>query len=231
MSPNEELMHLNRAFYLRDANTVARELLGKLLVHNSTAGMTPGIIVEVESYIGPSDKGSHAYGNKRTERTEIQYGLGGYAYIYSIYGMYSCFNVVTNAIDKPEVVLVRALEPVDGIELMQQRRDTRSIKDLCNGPGKLCNAMGITKAQYGLDLCATELFLIPWENIEESQIMVSPRINIDYAGDCRDYYWRYYIRDNLYVSKVAKRYKSVEREYLSTSAQSYSIQDNINTFV
>lgn len=217
MSQNEAIVRLDRAFYLRDANAVARDLLGKLLVHNSRGGMTSGIIIEVETYIGPFDKGSHAYGNKRTERTEIQFGLGGYAYIYTIYGMHSCFNVVTNVMGKPEVVLVRALEPVEGIELMHQRRGTRKCMELCNGPGKLCGAMGITKAQYGLDLCATELYLIPWKEIKESQIMVSPRINIDYAEDCKDYYWRYFIKDNPFVSKVAKRYKSLQREYISVT--------------
>jgi len=114
---------------LRDANAVAPELLGKLLVHRSVAGVTSGIIVEVESYIGPFDKGAHSYLNRRTERTEIQFGLGGYAYIYAIYGMHFCFNIVTNIKEKPEVVLVRALEPVEGLELMRQRRNTINCID------------------------------------------------------------------------------------------------------
>lgn len=206
MPKNDRIVPLTREFYLRDANVVAPELLGKKLVHHSDEGVTSGIIVEVESYIGPYDKGSHAYQNKRTDRTEIQFGPGGYAYIYAIYGMYFCFNVVTNINEKPEVVLVRALEPVDGIELMQQRRSTKKHSDLCNGPGKLCMAMGITKKQYGFDLCNSELYLEPFVYVEKSSIMVSPRINIDYAGECKDYLWRYYIKDNPHVSKVKKRY-------------------------
>ena len=192
---------LEREFYQRDANETAQDLLGKLLVHKTAEGITGGVIVEVESYIGPDDKGSHAYLNKRTERTEIQYGPGGFAYVYSIYGMHYCFNVVTNRTEKPEVVLVRAIEPIMGIELMQKRRKTDNIRNLCNGPGKLCQAMTITKEQYGYDLCSSE---------QEIQIMRSPRINIDYAEECKDYLWRYFIKDNPYVSKVAGKYRKQE---------------------
>lgn len=197
---------LPRNFYLRDANTVAPELLGKLLVHRSAAGITSGMIAEVESYVGSCDKGAHSYPNKKTERTKIQFGPGGYAYIYAIYGMHFCFNVVTNIPEKPEVVLIRALEPVDGIDLMCQRRNTNSLVDLCNGPGKLCQAMGITKELYGCDLCGGELYLEQLQCIEKSQIMVSPRINIDYADECKDYLWRYFIQGSPYVSKTPKRY-------------------------
>lgn len=213
MPTNNKINPLARDFYLRDANTVAPELLGKLLVHHSASGITSGIIVEAESYVGPFDKGSHSYLNKRTERTEIQFGLGGYAYIYTIYGMHFCFNVVTNTIEKPEVVLIRALEPVDGQDLMCQRRNTDHGIDLCNGPGKLCQAMDITKELYGCDLCGDKLYLMPFQHIEKKQIMVSPRINIDYADECRDYLWRYFIQDNPYVSKVAKRYREQKKPY------------------
>ena len=198
---------------MRDANAVAPELLGKLLVHRSVAGVTSGIIVEVESYIGPFDKGAHSYLNRRTERTEIQFGLGGYAYIYAIYGMHFCFNIVTNIKEKPEVVLVRALEPVEGLELMRQRRNTINCIDLCNGTGNICQAMGITKKLYGCNLCGNELYLESLQDVERGQIMVSPRINIDYADECKDYLWRYFIQNNPYVSKTAKRYRHQERTY------------------
>lgn len=213
MSTDKKMNTLTRKFYLRDANAVAPELLGKLLVHRSVAGVTSGIIVEVESYIGPFDKGAHSYLNRRTERTEIQFGLGGYAYIYAIYGMHFCFNIVTNIKEKPEVVLVRALEPVEGLELMRQRRNTINCIDLCNGPGKLCQAMGITKKLYGCNLCGNELYLESLQDVERGQIMVSPRINIDYADECKDYLWRYFIQNNPYVSKTAKRYRHQERTY------------------
>lgn len=211
MPTNETADTLTRGFYLRDANSVARELLGKLLVHRSAEGTTSGIIVETEAYAGPEDKGAHSFSGRRTARTEIQFGPGGYAYVFAIYGMHSCFNVVTNLEDKPEVVLIRALEPADGIELMRQRRGTSSFTELCSGPGKLCKAMGITRAQYGLDLCGSELYLVPMPEIEESRIMVSPRINIDYAEECRDYMWRYFIKDDPCVSRVDKRYLSRQR--------------------
>lgn len=214
MSTNKGIAVLPRAFYLRNANIVAPELLGKLLVHRSIEGITSGIIVEVESYIGPFDKGAHSYLNRRTERTEIQFGLGGYAYIYAIYGMHFCFNIVTNINERPEVVLVRALEPVDGTSLMHQRRNVKNSIDLCNGPGKLCQAMGITKKLYGYDLCNSELYLKTMQCVEEKEIMVSPRINIDYADECKDYLWRYFIQGNPYVSKVAKRYKTTEKSYI-----------------
>ena len=215
MSTYENSIIISRDFYLRDGNELAPLLLGKLLVHNTPEGLTSGIIVEVEAYIGPDDKGSHAYGNRRTERTKIQYGVGGYAYIYSIYGMHSCFNIVANKEEKPEVVLIRALEPVDGIELMQQRRRTKKREVLCNGPGKLCSAMGITKAQYGMDLCKSNLYLLPFRHIQKKDILISPRINIDYADECKDYYWRYFIMNNRHVSPVAKRYKVLQRSLLT----------------
>lgn len=202
-----------RDFYLRDANTLAPELLGKLLVHRSQEGVTSGVIVEAEAYIGSCDKGAHSYPNKRTERTEIQFGQGGYAYVYSIYGMHSCFNVVTNVADEPEVVLVRALEPVEGIELMKRRRSTDTFEALCSGPGKLCQAMGITKAQYGCDLCGSELYIEPFMEVKRENIMVSPRVNIDYAEECRDYMWRYFIKGNPCVSRVAKRYRDMEKNF------------------
>ena len=101
---------ITRDFYIRDVNTVAPELLGKLLVHETPEGVASGMIVEVESYAGPDDKGAHSYGNRQTERTKIQYGMGGFAYIFTIYGMYDCFNAVVNMPMKPEAILVRALD-------------------------------------------------------------------------------------------------------------------------
>ena len=199
---------LERDFYLRSANLVAPNLLGKVLVHKSEEGVTAGIIVEVEAYIGPEDKGSHAYLNKRTARTEIQFGIGGYAYIYTIYGLHRCFNVVTNQACKPEVVLIRALEPIEGLELMKARRKIQNTLELCNGPGKLCAALGISNMNYGDDLCGDTLFIKDNFKIPPSNIIVSPRVNIDYAEEYKDVYWRYYIKNNKYVSKVDKKYSS-----------------------
>ncbi len=207
-------MHpLPRGFYLREATEVAPALLGKLLVRRTGAGVSAGVIVETEAYIGSRDKGAHSYPNKRTERTEVQFGPGGYAYVYTIYGMHTCFNVVVNVPQEPEVVLVRALRPVEGLELMAKRRGTTDPAELCSGPAKLCQAMDITRAQYGCDLLGGELYIRDFEPVPPQEILVSPRINIDYAQECRDYPWRYFIKGEPWVSKVAPRYRQAGRPW------------------
>lgn len=194
-------MKIKREFYLRSALEVAPELLGLILVHKSQEGITKGKIVEVEAYLGPLDPAAHSYRAPRSSRTIIQYGEGGYGYIYLIYGMYYCMNIVTNEIEIPEVVLIRALEPVDGIDLMKIRRGTDKIKNLCNGPGKLCQAMGIDKSLYGVDLCKEILYLEQPKKKELIEVETSKRINIDYAGEAKDYPFRYTIKDNPFVSR------------------------------
>jgi DNA-3-methyladenine glycosylase len=192
---------LKRSFYERDALTVAKDILGKYLVTHTPVGTTVGKIVEVEAYMGFIDAGSHAYQGKRTARTEVMFGLGGHAYVYLIYGMYYCLNIIVNRTDVPEVVLIRALEPVDGIELMKQRRGTDRILNLCSGPGKLSTAMGISLKENGIDLCGETMYLLSGVTINSREITRTPRINIDYAGEARDYPWRFLIRDNPFVSK------------------------------
>lgn len=194
-------MKLKRDFYNRDGLTVSEELLGKTLVHITEEGITKGKIVEVEAYMGAMDKAAHSYGNLRSERTKIQYGEGGYAYVYLIYGMHICMNIVANREAIPEAILIRALEPLEGIELMKKRRKTDNIKLLCNGPGKLSQAMGITKENYGDNLCGETLYLEDGIVIQKNEILQSKRINIDYAEEARDYLWRFTIKDNPYVSK------------------------------
>ena len=196
-------MKLDRVFYLQPGLVVAKQLIGKQLVHQSPEGTTKGVIVEVEAYLGPHDAASHAYNSLYSERTKIQYGIGGFAYIYTIYGLHTCMNVVANQKGVPEVILIRALQPTSGIELMQKRRKKESILDLCNGPGKLSEAMGIKKSHYGLDLCGSELYI---EKVNEDAVSISTtkRINIDYAGVARDYPWRFILRDSKYIS-VAPR--------------------------
>lgn len=194
-------MKINRNFYNRDGLTVSEELLGKTLVHITEEGITKGKIVEVEAYMGAQDKAAHSYGNLCSERTKIQYGEGGYAYVYLIYGMHICMNIVANRETIPEAILIRALEPLEGIDLMKKRRKTNNIKLLCNGPGKLSQAMGITKENYGDDLCGETLYLEDGIVIPKSKILKSKRINIDYAEEAKDYLWRFTIKDNPYVSK------------------------------
>lgn len=197
-------MILNRDFYERDTLTVAKELLGKFLVHETVEGTTIGKIVETEAYKGPEDKASHAYNNLRTERTEVQFGPKGHAYIYQIYGMHFCFDVTSGrSVGKPEAILVRALEPIDGVEIMIRRRGVTSsrIANLTNGPSKLCMAMGITKKQNGKDLCIPPLYIKAGVAVEEKQIMQTKRVNVDYAEKWRHMPWRFFIKDNGFVSK------------------------------
>jgi DNA-3-methyladenine glycosylase len=197
-------MKITRKFYERDAVTVARDLLGLTLVHETKEGITKGIIVETEAYMGTIDAAAHSYKSKPSGRTNVQYGEGGHAYIYLIYGMYYCMNIVTNQVEVPEVVLLRALEPVEGIELMKKRRNTDKILNLCSGPGKLCAAMGIDKENYGMDLCQNQLYLEQEAGYERSEVIASKRINIDYAKEAKDYLWRFTIKDNKFVSVKVK---------------------------
>ena len=193
---------MNHLFFRQDTVELARKLLGCLLVHRTPDGVAGGMIVETEAYIGAIDKACHAYRN-RSERTEIMYHDGGYAYVYFIYGMHHCFNVVTGPEGEGNAVLIRALEPVIGLELMQRRRNTKSVRNLCSGPGKLCQALAISKNEYGLDLCATDrpLRLFRYRHISDAQIVATPRINVAYAEEAAAWPWRFYVKDNLYVSK------------------------------
>ena len=193
---------MNHAFFRQDTVELARKLLGCLLIHHTPDGAAGGMIVEAEAYVGAIDKACHAYRN-RSGRTEIMYHDGGYAYVYLIYGMHYCFNAVTGPEGEGNAVLIRALEPLIGLDLMQQRRNTKNVRHLCSGPGKVCQALGITKNEYGLDLCAADspLRLIRYRYIPDAQIVATPRINVAYAEEAAAWPWRFYVKDNLYVSK------------------------------
>lgn len=197
-------MKINRGFYQQDALSAAKALLGKTLVHDTADGVTKGIIVETEAYLGAIDPAAHSY-KGRTARTEIQYGPGGYAYVYLIYGMHCCMNVVVNRTEVPEVVLLRSLEPTVGLDLMARRRKTDRKLHLCSGPGKLCAAMGIGRECYGLDLCGDQLYLEETPDYPAFSIAASRRINIDYAGEAKDYLWRFTVEGSPYLSVKPKR--------------------------
>ena len=206
---------LQRDFYERDTLCVAQDLLGKYLIHNSPESTIIGKIVETEAYIGPHDLASHAYKGRRTKRTEIQFGRGGFVYIYQIYGKYYCFNVVTQKNGMPEVVLIRALEPIEELELMAKRREIPkltgiNLKNLTNGPAKLCCAMGIDKSLYGVDLLGSTLFITSPYPEQEIEIVATPRINIDYAGEAKHYPWRFVIKNNRFVSKKTLSQKGMD---------------------
>ena len=191
-------MRIDRSFFERDAVTVARELIGHYLVRVSPEGITRGRIVETESYMGEIDDAAHAYKGK-TERVRALYGEKGRAYIYLIYGMYNCLNISAGPEGVPQCVLIRAAEPADGIDLMEKRRKTEKRKNLCSGPGKLCQAMDITRELYNEDMVNGEVLYI--EKGEHLPANASPRIGIDYAEKCRDELWRFTAVNNNFISK------------------------------
>ena len=188
---------MSRAFFARDALTVARELLGKTLLH----GQTGGIIVETEAYIGPDDRACHAYGGKRTKRTEPLFGEAGHAYVYLIYGLYCCLNVVTGLPDEPQCVLIRALRPTLGLEAMALRRGGKPEKELCRGPGKLCQALDIGRELNTKDLTAGDFIILGGPEPMEGRIERTKRIGIDYAGADKNNLWRFTVKGNPFVSK------------------------------
>ena len=194
---------LPREFYTRpNVLEVARDLLGKKLVVPGRNGQrVSGIIVETEAYRGPEDRASHAWNGRRTQRTETMYGAGGTAYVYFVYGMYNQFNVVTNAQDIPHAVLVRALEPSEGLAIMRRRRRGRSEYELTSGPGRLCLAMGIDRKLDKADLLGDRVWLEAGVAISPGQIARGPRIGIDYAEKWIDKPWRFWVKDNPFVSR------------------------------
>jgi DNA-3-methyladenine glycosylase len=193
------LAPLPRGFYDRETDIVARELLGAILEVHSPDGVASGRIVETEAYLGEHDLACHA-ASGRTARTEPLYGAPGNAYVYFIYGMYWCFNAVTRAENEPSAVLVRAVEPVEGIPLMRRRRPkARRDVDLSNGPGKLCLALGIGREHNGARLDRLPILIRPGAHVVDRDVVVTPRIGITQSAD-----WplRYFVKENPYVSKT-----------------------------
>ena len=192
-------MKLPRSFYERSTLVVARQLLGKYLVREHRDGTTIGRIVETEAYVGPEDKACHA-SKGRTPRTKIMFGQAGYAYVYLVYGFHHMLNIVTESVDFPAAVLIRAVEPVRGIELMQMRRKNETLHNLASGPGKLCQSFAIDRQLNGDDLCGTVLYLEDRGEVV-SKIVTTPRIGVDYAGKWKNKPWRFLIKGNQFVSK------------------------------
>ena len=189
---------LPRRFYIRETLTVAEELLGKKLVRHTDNTRLVGKIVEVEAYRGSDDPGSHAY-RGMTPRNRLMFGKGGFAYVYFTYGMHYCFNVVTARQNALGAVLIRALEPLNGIETMRKNRGNKNLLNLTNGPAKLTEAMNITKKQNGLDLTRSkELFICEPEVKENFEFVSTKRIGIKVGVDKP---WRFYVKDNKFVSR------------------------------
>ncbi len=197
-------MRLNEDFYLdEDVDHVAKRLLGKYLVTNFNGKITSGKIVETESYAGVSDKASHAYGGRRTKRTEIMYARGGTIYVYLIYGIYSLFNIVTNKKDIPHAVLIRSIEPITGKDTMLQRRNLEEPKfNLCAGPGLLTQALGISTQHTGSYILDGNIWIDDKNTeISQDQIIARPRVGVAYAKEDALLLRRFSIKNNPWVSK------------------------------
>jgi DNA-3-methyladenine glycosylase len=174
-------------------------MIGTVLVHVLPEGTVAGRIVECEAYRGPEDLAAHSAGGRRTARTEVMFGPPGHAYLFLLYGMHWAFNVVVGPEGHPHAVLVRAVEPVIGAPIMAARRGVDAARvQLTNGPGKVCAALGLDAAAYGLDLCGPRLYLAA--GAPRAPVGRSPRINVDYAGAWAKKPWRFYERGNRYVS-------------------------------
>lgn len=195
---------LPRDFYLRDTVTVARELLGRYLVRETPAGRLCCRITETEAYCGPGDAACHSHkkASRKGGRTNVMYEAGGVAYVYLIYGMYCCFNVVTREKGEPEAVLIRSAQPVLGQEQMARNRGLGEVREkaLLTGPGKLCQALGIDRELYGEPLWGDRLWLAQGEPAAPEDIAATPRINVDYAGEAAAWPWRFVERESRFLS-------------------------------
>src|SRR5450432_640672 len=194
---------LGPSFYHRsNVITIAKELLGKLLVTTFDGALTTGRIVETEAYNGFADKASHAYGRRRTKRTETMYAAGGIAYVYLCYGIHHLFNVVTNVQDTPHAILIRGIEPVSGIEIMLRRmKKEKADYTIGRGPGNVSKALGIDVKHTSLSLLSNEIYIADdGVKLKPSKIIATPRIGVDYAAEDALLPYRFYVKGNPYVS-------------------------------
>lgn len=198
---------LQHDFYLReDTIEVASDLLGKLIVVPDENGQrVSGMIVETEAYCGVNDRAAHSYGGRRTVRNEVMYARGGSVYVFFVYGMYYQFNVVTGPVDHPHAILIRAVEPVEGIENMRERRGEMKDGNLTSGPGKLCIALGIDRGSNGEDLTGNRIWMEDHQTFPVNEIAAGKRIGIDYAGEDAEKLWRLWVKGNQFVSKSQSR--------------------------
>jgi len=195
---------IDRKFYRRDPVTVARSLLGQRLVSTLGGVRVAGLIVETEAYLGYQDKAAHSFNWRKTDRTKTMFADGGTAYVFLNYGIHHLLNIVVAEVDQPQAVLLRAIEPTEGLDAMRERRPkARQNTDLCSGPGKLGAAFGVDRTHDGLDLVtSTSLFVerLRQQAIADSKIVTTTRVGIDYAGEWADAPLRFYLRGNPHVS-------------------------------
>ncbi|MFJ8244703.1 DNA-3-methyladenine glycosylase [Peribacillus asahii] len=188
-------------FFQQPTLQLAQSLLGCLLVKETTEGIASGYIVETEAYIGPEDRAAHSYNNRRTKRTEVMFGEAGLIYTYKMH-THTLVNVVSGPLKKPEAILIRAVEPYMGIDLMQKRRGTDNLKNLTSGPGKLTKALGITMEDYGHSFSFPPLVIVQGKIPDE--ISSGARIGIDNTREAKEYPWRFWVTNNPFVSRHRK---------------------------
>lgn len=203
---------LARTFFARDALVLARALLGKIIVHETGDGLAAARIVEVEAYRGPQDHAAHSFGGRRTARNEVMWGAAGRLYVYFVYGMHWCANVVAADVGVPQAVLLRAAAPVAGLGLMQKRRGphVREV-DLLRGPGNLCRALGIDGRLNGVDLVTGPAFILDAPAPPPRAVVRTTRVGVDYAGPDARRDWRFFIKDSAAVSRPGRRRRSPPR--------------------
>lgn len=194
---------LPRSFYARnDVALIAKELLGKILCTEFDGVFTSGKIVETEAYNGENDKACHSCVHGLTDRTKVMFGEPGFSYVYLCYGIHHLFNVVSNVENKADAILIRAIEPMDGVEeILRRRNKTKLHRSVGGGPGIASKALGITTQHYGVDLLGNEIWIEDRGiTVSENQIVSSPRVGVDYAGDDAKRPWRFRVKDNTYTS-------------------------------
>lgn len=197
------MIRLTREFFNRKTEIVAKDLLGKYLTRKTNMGVIIGKVIEVEAYLGPNDKACHCYNYKKTEKTKIMYMQPGTIYVYYIYGMYFCLNIITETEGMPCAVFIRQLYPIEGIDLMKENRKAKigkNYKNLVDGPSKLCMAMNITKEEFnGKDSCSSssKLFFSQGQKIDTNKIILNKRIGIDYAKEDKDLLLRFTLKQDF----------------------------------
>jgi DNA-3-methyladenine glycosylase len=192
---------LPRSFYARPVLSVAKDVIGKVLVHRTRQGVVAGRVVEAEAYRGPEDRAAHSWGGRRTARTEAMFGPPGFAYVFFVYGMHWHLNLVTTRAGAPHAVLLRAIEPLTGAPLMARRRGMLETNvNLANGPGKLCQAFDVGRRHYGVDLTHGSLFLSD-ADLPRGKLGRSARIGVDYAEAWAEKPWRFFELGNRWVSR------------------------------
>ena len=194
-------MKLNLDFFKQETTKVAVQLLGQHLVRITNSGkILKGRIVETEAYLGLNDSSCHSFGGRRTLRTETMYLPGGHAYVYFTYGMHYCFNIVTSCVNEPEAVLIRAVEPLEGLSEMKNYRTVKLEKDLTNGPAKLCQALQIDKNLSGISLMGSSIYIEKGADVDVQRVVVDKRVGLSPYSDSYDWPLRFYIKNNPYVS-------------------------------